>query len=59
MAHAGDWYPSDASELNQMLTEFLSSVKPNFYHTRHHQLKGLIVPHAGLEYSGRVQASAF
>lgn len=52
---AGSFYPADAAELKDMLRSMLSevSIGPG------PAPKALIVPHAGLVYSGRVAASAY
>lgn len=53
---AGTWYPGTAQELTRMLAEFLAKVPPQTVPGR---LIGLIVPHAGLFYSGPVAAYAY
>lgn len=47
------WYPSNKHELNQQLNIFLKTGK----HKK--PIKGLIVPHAGYEYSGAIAGQAF
>ena len=47
------WYPSDKHELNQQLSQFLKTGK--------HKKPpiGVIIPHAGYEYSGAIAGKAF
>lgn len=52
-AVAGTFYPGDAGELRQMISEYLSAAKPE---TPSGKLRGIIVPHAGYIYSGPVAA---
>jgi len=47
------WYPTNKRELNQQVTQFLKTGK----HKR--KTNGLIVPHAGYEYSGAIAGQAF
>lgn len=47
------WYPENRSELNSMVEGFLKTGK----HKR--RINGLIVPHAGYEYSGEIAGEAF
>ena len=47
------WYPENKHELNEVLHKFLKTGK------RKKQVKGIIVPHAGYEYSGAVAGIAF
>jgi len=47
------WYPTNKHELNQQLHTFLKTGK----HKK--PVKGLIVPHAGYEYSGAIAGQAF
>ena len=55
-AVSGSFYPKNANELSAMIMEFLnSSVKI----VNKDKLKILIVPHAGLEYSGNVAGAGF
>ena len=53
-AVAGSWYPDDADELARMMDEMLAAVEPI-----DGEPIGLIVPHAGYAYSGRVAAAGF
>jgi len=47
------WYPTNKSELSHQVNNFLKTGK----HKR--PIKGLIVPHAGFEYSGAIAGQAF
>jgi len=47
------WYPTNKNELNQQVNNFLKTGK----HKKN--VNGLIVPHAGYEYSGAVAGQAF
>lgn len=47
------WYPSNKHELNETVNRFLKTGK----HKR--KINGVIVPHAGYEYSGAVAGQAF
>jgi len=53
-AVAGSWYPDNADELARMMDEMLATVEPIGG-----EPIGLIVPHAGYAYSGRVAAAGF
>ncbi|MBM3712974.1 MAG: AmmeMemoRadiSam system protein B, partial [Actinobacteria bacterium] len=55
-AVAGSFYPADTKVLKAKLENFLSQAKPI---TTSGQLKILIVPHAGIDYSGEVAAWGF
>lgn len=46
------WYPEDKDELNKILNSYLK-------HNPKQDLHGLVVPHAGYNYSGRVAGKAF
>ena len=48
-AVAGMWYPAEKQELQEMISQFLSPVKEQKIEGK---LYGIIVPHAGYEYSG-------
>ena len=48
------WYPNNKEELDRVLEEFLSE-KPDVSGEIH----GLIVPHAGYEFSGKIAGRAF
>lgn len=51
------WYPENKDELNKMLEEFLSQ-KIDFKAVNK-EIHGIIVPHAGYAYSGRIAGKAF
>lgn len=55
-AVAGMWYPVDKQELQNMINRFLSQVEPQKIEG---ELYGVIVPHAGYEYSGQTAAYVF
>ncbi|MEW6455195.1 MAG: AmmeMemoRadiSam system protein B [Acidobacteriota bacterium] len=55
-AVAGAFYPKDAKELSSMIDKFIESVKPPEIKGR---IYGIIVPHAGYIYSGRVAAYGY
>jgi len=50
----GTWYPEHKQELDSILTKYLKSKKKI-----KKKINGLIVPHAGYEYSGEVAGKAF
>jgi AmmeMemoRadiSam system protein B len=52
-----DWFPSNKEELMRMLDSFLS--KKNKVNIKDGIIHGLIVPHAGYEYSGEIAGKAF
>jgi hypothetical protein len=52
-----DWFPSNKQELARMLDSFLSN-KPKVK-TNPSEIHGLVVPHAGYEYSGEIAGKAF
>lgn len=54
-AIAGSFYPSSANELNEILDNFLERLP----HDLAAPIKALIVPHAGLIYSGTIAAKAY
>ena len=54
-AAAGRFYPADAKELRDSLAQMFSVAKPPF--TGH--VLGIVCPHAGYVFSGRVAASAY
>ncbi len=57
---AGRWYPGNAAELSMLLDRAFEHARKRAGGTpRRKQLRALIVPHAGLEYSGVVTASAY
>ncbi len=47
-----EWYPGNKAELNKMLDKFIQ-LKPG------KQIHGIIIPHAGYIYSGRVAGKAY
>jgi len=49
-----NWYPNDKNELNDVLNEFLNVKNPKIG-----KIHGLIVPHAGYEFSGKIAGKAF
>jgi AmmeMemoRadiSam system radical SAM enzyme/AmmeMemoRadiSam system protein B/AmmeMemoRadiSam system protein A len=51
-AVAGTFYPGEATELNRLLDELLDAAPP----TQREPWPAIVVPHAGLQYSGRVAA---
>ncbi len=54
-AVAGQFYPADPAQLQAMLQDMFSTARP----TRLSHIKALVVPHAGLIYSGPIAASAY
>jgi len=55
-AVAGKFYPGDKDELTKTIDGFLSNAKPE---KAKGMITGMIVPHAGYEYSGHVAAYGF
>lgn len=55
-AVVGMWYPASKQELQNMVNRLLSIVEP---HKIEGKLYGIIVPHAGYEYSGQTATYAF
>jgi hypothetical protein len=55
---SGTWYPDDADELRRSLVELLDVVA-NQSSAASSKVRGLLVPHAGLSYSGDVAARAY
>lgn len=55
---AGRWYPRDPADLCEELDEALNAAPP-LVDVAPAQVIGLLAPHAGLHYSGRVAAHAF
>jgi AmmeMemoRadiSam system protein B len=53
---AGTWYPGDPNELRQLIESFLQAAKPPQVPG---EILGIIVPHAGMIYSGLTAAHAF
>jgi AmmeMemoRadiSam system protein B len=58
-AVAGSWYPADARRLRAEIHAYLASVSPDRHSTQAGPPCALIVPHAGLMYSGPVAAHAY
>lgn len=54
---AGTFYPDDSETLQRLVVNYIPSL--NNKKNRKQQLAGLIVPHAGYEYSGRVAGIAY
>ena len=54
-AVAGQFYPDDPKQLNNILEQMFQQAKPS----KHGHVKALIVPHAGFIYSGPIAASAY
>ncbi|KAI7690622.1 Protein MEMO1 [Sarcoptes scabiei] len=52
--HAGSWYSSSASELDEQLSDWLQKVDQN-----HFPAKAIISPHAGYQYCGACAAFAY
>lgn len=55
-AWAGQFYPGDKAELNQMLTSLFAEAVPR---VERRNVLAIITPHAGYVYSGGVAASSF
>jgi AmmeMemoRadiSam system protein B/AmmeMemoRadiSam system protein A len=53
---AGAFYPDNAAELSQMIDNFLAETNPG---PQKGEIFGLIAPHAGYAYSGRVAAYGY
>lgn len=51
---ANAWYPQDKNELNEMLEGFLKSKRKI-----KEKIQGIIVPHAGYAYSGKIAGKAY
>lgn len=58
-AVAGTFYPADKNELTQIVSESFAHARPLEKDLPQHVPKAVIVPHAGLIYSGPVAASAY
>lgn len=56
--HAGDWYHADKQKLRTQLRGFLDSagLPPQ---VQGHNIKAVLVPHAGFTYSGETAAYAY
>ena len=61
--HSGSWYPSDADELDEMLTKFLADAEDDDSSSAAAAGSGIpnacIAPHAGYRYSGPTAAYAY
>src|SRR5215813_2388038 len=53
---AGRWYPASPDALKAMLDRFLEAVPPRQIDG---EIRGLLAPHAGLQYSGPVAAHGY
>ena len=53
---AGTWYPANADDLRKSISAYLSGPGPA---SLEGDIRGLLVPHAGHIYSGRVAGSAY
>ncbi|MBU4069910.1 MAG: AmmeMemoRadiSam system protein B [Nanoarchaeota archaeon] len=49
-----NWYPQNPDELNTILSDFLSNKESS-----RKNIHGLVVPHAGYEFSGKIAGKAF
>ena len=58
-AVAGLFYPQDKAALAKMVDGFLAEVKPAQGDGRIKNLRGLVVPHAGYQYSGPIAAVGY
>jgi len=54
---AGTFYPGDPEKLQPLLVHYIPTLKKHKKHKK--KLKGLIVPHAGYDYSGPVAGLAY
>jgi len=54
-----DWFPSQKQELVRMLDSFLLSTQSSKNNKKQKDIHGLIVPHAGYAYSGKIAGKAF
>ena len=52
------WYPQNKNELNKILDEYMSE-KPKLKASKIEEIHGIIVPHAGYEFSGAITGKAF
>ena len=52
---SGTWYPGDPNDLRWMLNNFLENAKPPVFDGK---VRALVLPHAGLYYSGQTAAYA-
>ena len=53
-----EWYPQNKEDLNQLLENFLSSTNKTSL-PQSISINGLIVPHAGYKFSGKIAGKAF
>ena len=53
---AGTWYPAEPEALGELLDRCLREAPPSHMSGR---LRALVVPHAGIQYSGRIAAAAY
>jgi MEMO1 family protein len=58
-AVSGMFYPSEKQELKNMLSKFLNNSKLNINTDELKKIKAIIVPHAGLIYSGQMAGYAY
>jgi AmmeMemoRadiSam system protein B/AmmeMemoRadiSam system protein A len=54
---AGAFYPSDPDTLRSMIDKYLNTATPGRY--GYYDINGLVAPHAGYVYSGRVAGSVY
>ncbi len=55
-----NWYTKDPADLNQEMDEYLElAIKKNYVEADHEAVRALVVPHAGLYYSGFAAATAY
>lgn len=57
--HAGSWYSSDSSELNEKLSRLLEAAAAEQPSSSMPTLRGIICPHAGYSYSGPTAAYSY
>ena len=54
------WYPNKKEELNKLIDSYFKKAKQNKSKIKvSKDIHGIIVPHAGYEYSGEIAAKAF
>jgi AmmeMemoRadiSam system protein B/AmmeMemoRadiSam system protein A len=56
---AGRWFPAEKTDLNRLLDSSYAASARRSPGPPRSQLRGLVVPHAGLQYSGVVAASSY
>ncbi len=54
-----EWYPSDPAELERLLENYLSAEGTEKQNIPSEKIHGLIVPHAGYQFSGAIAGKAF